>query len=174
MYEAAPRETRLAWRVLHAIDGVVAIGACLAASVMTVVVIAEVFLRYLFSVSMPFSNELARVMFIWTIFLGIPLALSRGRHVGITLVDSLPAPLSRAARSASNAASLAILLVVFYKSTELTVANWDQTLNTMPVTAGAYYLPIPIGIGVAILYLVLMIPLSARQLIEDDTEDTAA
>lgn len=165
---------RLVGRIVHAIDRVVVIGAGLAASLMTVVVIAEVFLRYLFSVSMPFSNELARAMFIWTIFLGIPLALSRGRHVGITLLDSLPAPLSGMARSASSAASLAILMVVFYKSVELTVANWDQTLNTMPITAGAYYLPIPIGIGVAILYLALMIPLSTRQLIPDDTEDSAA
>jgi len=138
---------------------------------MTVLVIAEVFARYLLNSSMGFSNELSRVLFVWTIFLGMPLALSRGRHVGITILDRiLPPPGARGAVRMSTVASLVALTVVFYKSIELAVGNWDQTLNTIPVTAGVYYLPIPIGVGLTIIFLMYMTLSGSRQFIEDEEE----
>ena len=158
-------------RALLALDRVVAAAACTAAAVMTLVVIAEVFARYLFNSSMAFSNELSRVLFVWTIFLGMPLALSRGRHVGISILDRLlPEAGARGAVRLSAVASLVALAVVFYKSIELAARNWDQTLNTIPVTAGVYYLPIPIGIGVTTLYLAFMATQGIRQFIEDEGE----
>lgn len=158
-------------RVILAIDRVVAVAACAAAAVMSLLVIAEVFARYVLASSIPFSNELARVMFVWTIFLGVPLALSRGRHVSITILDRvLPASAYRTAIRASSLASLVVLCVVFYKSINLAFRNWDQTLSTMPVSAGVYYLAIPIGIGVTIIYLALMTVVASRQFIEDNEE----
>jgi TRAP-type C4-dicarboxylate transport system permease small subunit len=154
-----------------AMDRIAAAVACTAAAVMTLVVIAEVFARYLLSSSMAFSNELSRVLFVWTIFLGMPLALSRGRHVGISILDRLlPEPGARNAIRLSAVASLVALAVVFYKSIELAARNWDQTLNTIPVTAGVYYLPIPIGIGLTIIFLAFMTISGIRQFIEDEEE----
>jgi TRAP-type C4-dicarboxylate transport system permease small subunit len=147
------------------------VAACTAAAAMTLLVIAEVFARYLFNSSMSFSNELSRVLFVWTIFLGMPLALSRGRHVGITIVDRiLPAPGARGAIRICSLAALLALAVVFFKSIELATRNWDQTLNTIPMTAGVYYLPIPIGIGLTIIYLAYMTFSGTRHFIEDEEE----
>lgn len=138
---------------------------------MTLLVIAEVVARYLLNSSMGFSNELSRVLFVWTIFLGMPLVLSRGRHVGITILDRiLPASGARGMIRVSFVASLLALAVVFYKSIELAAGNWDQTLNTIPVTAGVYYLPIPIGIGLTILFLAYMTLIGTRQFIEDEED----
>ena len=157
--------------VLLAIDRTTAAAACTAAAGMTLVVIAEVFARYVLSSSMAFSNELSRVLFVWTIFLGMPLALSRGRHVGISILDRvLPQAGARGAIRASTVAALVALSVVFFKSIELAARNWDQTLNTMSVSAGVYYLPIPIGIGVTIIYLAFMTATGTRQFIEDEEE----
>jgi TRAP-type transport system small permease protein len=153
------------------LDRMVAGAACTAAAGMTLLVIAEVFARYLLNSSLGFSNELSRVLFVWTIFLGMPLALSRGRHVGITILDRmLPAPGARGAIRLSFGASLVALGVVFYKSIELAAGNWDQTLNTMPVTAGVYYLPIPIGIGSTIIFLAYMTLTGTRQFIDDEED----
>ena len=157
--------------VLLAIDRITAVAACAAAAGMTLVVIAEVFARYVLSSSMAFSNELSRVLFIWTIFLGMPLALSRGRHVGISILDRvLPDAGARGAIRASAVAALVALSVVLFKSIELAARNWDQTLNTMSVSAGVYYLPIPIGIGLTIIYLAFMTATGTRQFIEDEEE----
>jgi TRAP-type C4-dicarboxylate transport system permease small subunit len=70
----------------------------------------------------------------------------------------------------SAVASLLTLAVVFYKSIELAVGNWDQTLNTIPVTAGVYYLPIPIGVGLTIIFLAYMTLSGTRQFIEDEED----
>lgn len=157
--------------LILALDKLAAVAACTAAAGMTLLVIGEVFARYLLNSSMGFSNELSRVLFVWTIFLGMPLALSRGRHVGITILDRiLPEPGARGAVRLSAVASLVALAVVFYKSIELAAGNWDQTLNTIPVTAGVYYLPIPIGIGLTIIFLAYMTLSGTRQFIEDEEE----
>jgi TRAP-type C4-dicarboxylate transport system permease small subunit len=159
-------------RVIRSIDRAVAVLAGLAAGVMTLLVAAEVAARYVFSVSIPFSNELSRVLFIWTIFLGLPLALSRGRHVAIGLLDeTLPKAWAQIALRASLLASLFLLGVVFFKSAELTGRNWDQMLNTLPVSAGVFYLPIPVGIAIAMLYLLVMAVAGVRELIPGENTE---
>jgi TRAP-type C4-dicarboxylate transport system permease small subunit len=157
--------------VFRALDRAAAVVACAAAAGMTLLVIAEVFARYLLNSSMGFSNELSRVLFVWTIFLGMPLALTRGRHVGITILDKLLSPEgARGTIRLSAVASIGLLAVVFYKSIELAAGNWDQTLNTIPITAGVYYLPIPIGIGLTIVFLAYMTWAGTRQCIEDEED----
>ena len=170
--EASPPESSSGLLpVFLALDRLAAVVACTAAAGMTILVIGEVFARYLLNSSMGFSNELSRVLFVWTIFLGMPLALSRGRHVGITILDRiLPPPGAHGAIRLSAVASLLTLAVVFYKSIELAVGNWDQTLNTIPVTAGVYYLPIPIGVGLTIIFLAYMTLSGTRQFIEDEED----
>ncbi len=162
-------------RAVRAFDTVVAIVACAAAGTMTLLVAGEVFARYVLDTSLPFSNELSRALFMWTVFIGLPLALGRGRHVAIELLDQLlPASLGAVAFRASCAISIVLLSIVCYRSAQLAARNWDQTLNTIPVTAGVFYLPIPIGIGIAVVYLALMLWTARRQLIVDDEaqEDT--
>ncbi len=68
--------------------------ACVIAglAVMAVVVGWNVGLRYLTNQSLPWADEVARYLMIWTTFLGAGLALRQGAHVAISnLADALPA-----------------------------------------------------------------------------------
>ena len=53
--------------------------------VMTLTVIVQVFLRYVFSFSLSWSEEVARYLMIWVAFLGGSLALQKGLHIGVEL-----------------------------------------------------------------------------------------
>ena len=125
-----------------------------AVGVMTVMVAAEVFSRYVLASSIIFANELARLMFVWTIFLGLPLALMRGRHVGMTLLlVLLPATASRQVKRIGTLCAGVLMATVLYQSAGLVIDTWDQRLNTLPFSAALFLLPIPIGTGLCLLHL---------------------
>lgn len=56
--------------------------------VMCVVVITSVFLRYFFSFSFRWVDELVRYLFIYMVFLGIPIAFRQKSHVRIQFFAS--------------------------------------------------------------------------------------
>jgi len=56
--------------------------------VMCVVVITSVFLRYFFSFSFRWVDELVRYLFIYMVFLGIPIAFRQKSHVNIQFFAS--------------------------------------------------------------------------------------
>ena len=150
-------------------DGIVGGVACAAAAVMIVIVTAEVVARYVFASSIFFANELARLMFIWVIFLGIPLALSRGRHVGIELFAShLPKAAARLLFRVVCALSAVLMAVVMVESAQTMAFNWVQSLQTLPLSASWFFVPIPIGSGLSIAYLAIMIATGERVLIRDN------
>ena len=156
-------------RFLRPVEAALVVASSLATAIVVVLVTADVLARYVFSDSIVFANELARLMFVWAIFLGFPLALSRGRHVGIEILDAVLA--RRWARTAIRigAAFSAILLaVIFWKSLDVMLFNWDQRLNTLPLSAGLFYLPVTISMAVSVVYLVAICFAGTRALVEDD------
>lgn len=167
----APAPSRLP-RVLRPLDTALAVAACTATALVVILVTIEVVARYVFASSIFFANELSRLMFVWGIFLGFPLALSRGRHVGIELVDAVLPP--RAVRAAIRFGALlgALLLAVTgWKTIDVMLFNWDQRMNTLPVSAGLFYVPIAIGMAVGTLYLLVIAGTATRSLVPDSGGD---
>ena len=60
-------------------------------AVMTVVVIMQVFCRFVLRDSLSWSEELARYLMVWAVFIGASIGVKRGSHVGVeALVIRLP------------------------------------------------------------------------------------
>lgn len=148
------RAMRILETVTSRLERVTSWVTIVAVGVMTVMVAAEVFSRYVLASSIIFANELARLMFVWTIFLGLPLALMRGRHVGMTLMlVLLPPSASREVKRLGILCAAVLMATVLYQSAGLVLATWDQRLNTLPFSAAMFLLPIPIGTGLCLLHL---------------------
>ncbi len=58
-------------------------------AIMTILVFATVILRYVFAISFRWSDELIRYIFIYIVFLGIPIAYRHDDHVVIEIVTRL-------------------------------------------------------------------------------------
>jgi TRAP-type C4-dicarboxylate transport system permease small subunit len=56
-------------------------------AVMALILIANVFTRYLFSYSLTWSAELARYCMVWSAFLGIAVLVNRNQHLAVDLLD---------------------------------------------------------------------------------------
>ncbi len=114
--------------------------------VMTLAVIVQVFLRYVFSFSLSWSEEVARYLMIWVAFLGGSLALQKGLHIGVELF--LVRVSSRTRRWVSILSKMFILIFLIYLTIgglKITWAVRDQSSPALLFSMAYAYLSAPVG-----------------------------
>lgn len=118
-------------------------------AIMAILVFGNVVLRYAFDSGIAFSEELARLLFVWLIFLGAILASAQHAHIGFdSLLKSLPT-VGKKILIVANGALMLVACVFFI------VGGWQQTVinldNSYPVLgisyAWLYAVAIVFGIG---------------------------
>ena len=128
---------------------------------LNLVVGAQVFARYVLNHSLFWSEELARYLFIWLVFLSAAMVLRQDRHIQVSaVVDRLPASMKRAVIILGDVLMLGFVLVVFVEGIRL--ANMVQTVLTaaMEIPWSFVYLGIVLGMG--LMFLALLGSLWAR------------
>ncbi len=116
---------------------------------------AQVVARYVFNASLTWSEEAARMTFVYLTFLGAALALGRGQNLRIELfVGSL----SRRARLwlhlSLHVLSLAFVLVVLAYSIPLVQRLYPTPTPALQWSMVTFYAGIPVGSLAMIVYLV--------------------
>jgi TRAP-type C4-dicarboxylate transport system permease small subunit len=128
--------------VLRLIEWVV---AALAVA-MVGVVFVQVVLRYGFNSSFFGSEELARFIFVWFIFLSATLSLERGMHFAVDLVvDRFPLAFRQAVAVLVQLVVLAVLMVLLVKGIELAHRNMRQLSSAMQIRLTWPYTAIPVA-----------------------------
>jgi len=134
---------------------------------LVVTVNIEVFRRYLLNSSGAYSEEIARFALIWMVYLGVPYAIRRNRHI---VCDVLPSSIPRKVNLGVNILSY-ILFLIF--AVVMTYENYQLILNQIAVDkrTEAMYAPmwwfsmgIGIGFGLAVLRLLQTIYLNLKEL----------
>ncbi|MBO8140770.1 MAG: TRAP transporter small permease [Firmicutes bacterium] len=78
--------------------------------IMALLIIIQVFFRYVMQSSLSWSEEVAIYLFIWLVMLGASVGVRRGFHVSVRFVaDRLPSGVARALRLA-----LGLLMLLFF------------------------------------------------------------
>lgn len=115
-------------------------------TVMVAVVSAQVALRYLFNSSIDWADELARLCFVWSIFLAIPLGLKGGGHIGIEMIATrLPKPLQTAVARLVAVMGACLLLLVAWESAKMAWDQWDELMASLPASAAWFIVPLAIA-----------------------------
>lgn len=127
--------------------------AVIAISVLMVAVtLAQVIFRYVIEAPLPWSEELARYCFVWIVFLGGAIGLSRGVHLGVDLfVNQLSGPLRRGLAALTNAMVAVFAGTVIYASAPVITMNMFQRSPALGVQMSWIYIAIPISMGLIIL-----------------------
>ncbi|OHO31031.1 hypothetical protein HMPREF2736_02800 [Corynebacterium sp. HMSC036E10] len=127
-------------------------GAVLA--VMTIVLFAQVFARFILGSSITWSEELARYLFIWLIFLMLGSVTLHGEQIA---VDAFVNRLSGGARTVAGIFIIAICTVInvvlLVKGIELTYAQYDlqQQSAAMRLPMWLVYAALPVGMLIMVL-----------------------
>ena len=141
-------------RALDGIDWVAALLVILIMAGMVVVVSAQVFLRYVLNLSLDWAEEISRLLFVWSIFLAIPLGIRLGAHIGIEMLTArLPAPVRNVLARAVALLGAALMALVCYEAAMITWDQWDEQMASVNASAALFILALFIGCGHAALHL---------------------
>jgi TRAP-type C4-dicarboxylate transport system permease small subunit len=133
--------------------------------VLSIDLMLGVFSRYVLFNTFTWYDEVARVCFVWLVFLGAAVGIKRAAHFHLNLlVDNLP---GRAKRATALLGPLAI--IVF--SLALIVQGWDflelgrfQSLPVMGISKAWVYAAMPVGGVLMILYSIEPLWRAVREL----------
>ena len=135
----------------------------LLAGIIVAIVTAEVTLRYLFSHSMIFTEELSRYLMVWIVFLGSALAIRDGSHIHIQiLVKRLGPRMQQNVKLASYALIIAFLVFITVEGLKILPRQLQQMCITIDISLFYFYLAIPVG---SILMIIFLLPIIRQTLI---------
>ena len=144
-----------------AISSVSDVAAMICFSAMTILVFLSVILRYCFAISFRWSDELTRYIFIYIVFLGIPIAYRHGDHVVIEIVTRLlPERIRRWLPIPTHAIVGLMMLILGVAGLWLTFGRMGRALTPGLQIPRAYmHAALPIGV----FFLLIEIAIKLRQ-----------
>lgn len=122
-------------------------------AVMVVDVTIQVVFRYVVHDSPVWTEELARYVFAWQIYLATGLAFGRGSHILVDAVMLLVrGPAQRFLMIAGNAVTLVFLVVLVWQGTNMALVTSDTYTAAMVLNMGLVYAALPVTAAIGALY----------------------
>lgn len=131
------------------------------ALIVAIVAIAVVF-RYVLNTPLIFSFDLAVILFVWLVFLGLTPAAHDGSHMAVDLLTSmLPSGIA-------SVLAISVRLMIIAISLFLIVTSWDLAMRTrmeiasMRISMIWVYMAMPVGFAILAAYETWSLLCSAR------------
>jgi TRAP-type C4-dicarboxylate transport system permease small subunit len=127
---------------------------------MTLIVGANVALRYTTNHSLPWADEAARYLMIWMTFLAAGLALRMGGHVAITnLHDVIGTTAQKLLRAAIVVGLLFFFAFMVYVGWQYMQRSQFQQTPALRLSFQYVYAAMPVGFSLMIIHLLLIVKL---------------
>jgi TRAP-type C4-dicarboxylate transport system permease small subunit len=119
-------------------------------------VILQVFFRYVAKTSVPWTEEIARVLYIWLVFIGVAIVEAENAQIRTTyLLEKLPLKVRYVLEVIINILSIVFLIIFFVGSIKMLRESWIYMLGSIPwMSGGVIYIPAVIGAPLAAWYLI--------------------
>lgn len=176
------RLLRLADRVIAVLAAVnqpiALVGRNLAAGLigaMVALALAQILSRALFSYTLDWAEELARVALVWSVLLVAPFAYRSGAHVAIgSLAASLPPRLLVVASAALNLLVLWICVEMFRQSLAFWSRGLALTASALGIQMAWIYAIVPVAFACLVFVAIELVVRLLRSLVAPDNELTLA
>lgn len=115
---------------------------------MSLIIGLQVFMRYVMKSSLSWSEEIARYMFIWMVYIGISYGIKRGRHIKIdAAVNLFPKNMQKYIFVLSDLIFLVFAIIIFIQSNKVAmlIFKLGQTSPGTGISMGFVYLATPVG-----------------------------
>ena len=116
--------------------------------VIALLTITQVIMRYIFSYSFSWSEELSIALFAYIGFIGIGAAYSQDRHLYVdALITILPKSVRKIVDSIALGLSIIFLIVVIYQMVKVMIVTYKvgNTTPSLELPMVYIYLSIPVG-----------------------------
>jgi TRAP-type C4-dicarboxylate transport system permease small subunit len=141
------KRSRYFWKIMENV--ILLIFIC-----MLILVISQVFFRYVLRISVPWTEEAARWFYIWQIFLGSALAMKHKLHIRVVFMrEKLSPTMQKWLDLGSVLLGLAFFGGVWWGAIRMMQTMYPIYAASFNVRMTYLYLSIPVGIGLMI-YLI--------------------
>lgn len=124
--------------------------------VLTLSVFLQVLVRFVLKFPLPWTEEVARLAFVYSIFVGATVAVREGAHINVDVVlAALPRRAARAVTLAGRLLTAGFLGVVLWQGLTFVAATGVQMTPVLQIPFRHLYLVIPASAALMLLYLVL-------------------
>jgi TRAP-type C4-dicarboxylate transport system permease small subunit len=114
--------------------------------VMTAIISAQVFARYVLNDSPAWAEQAALLLMIWYVFIAAAAGVREGFHIRIAVfADSLPTKLRHVVLVIGHIIVVAFGIAMAYFGVELAHATWQHAIPTLGISRGYAYIPIAIS-----------------------------
>lgn len=136
-------------KLLHSLDACLKFLVVTAIGLMLSIVFLQVISRYLFSYTPSFAEELSRYLFVWVVFLSLPLVAKSGGHMAIeTLTSRISGTKLKVCRILGDICTLVFLAIMVYNGYFMVTIAHYQTSPAMVIPMSYVYCVIPFGCAV--------------------------
>jgi TRAP-type transport system small permease protein len=143
---------------LHALDTAAGWAIIVMLGLMVFVVSLQVLLRYAANSSLGFADEMSRLTFVWSIFLGIPLGIRLGAHIGMELLSArLPVRVQDLLARSMAAIAAAMMALVAWQSAVVAFDQWDEMMASMNASAAWFIVAVGVGCAHSALHLIWIV-----------------
>jgi TRAP-type C4-dicarboxylate transport system permease small subunit len=142
--------------VLAVLDRTLKYALTLLSVVLTVSVFLQVLIRFVFKYPLPWTEEIARIAFVYCVFVGATIAVRENSHLSVDfLLVILPKGVARAAVFLGMFLVGVFLVFVTWQGIVLVMATGVQMSPVMQVPFRYLYLILPVSGAIMLLYLVV-------------------
>lgn len=119
----------------------------------SILILMNVVLRYVFNSGLVWAEELTRFLFVWLVFIGAVLALKENNHLGFTsVVKAMPAHIKKLFFVSSNIMMFIVLILLLGGGFEMIpIGMANHGASTGIPMAAMYAVVIPMSIGMLII-----------------------
>lgn len=130
--------------------------------IMGIIMSLEVFFR-LFLGGLTWSEELAKYLFVWLVFIGLAYAINNDIHIRLDiLILKLPEKVQKIFRVGCDVLEIIFLSILIYPSIEYYISQCTQKTATLGVSMGIVAIVMPISFVLCIFNLVLDIIIQVK------------
>ncbi len=140
-------------RLLQFFEKTVSIMAIAALMAMVLLVFVNVALRYVLNSGLPWSEEVARLCFVWVVFFGIILAAKEKSHLAVDIVSANLSPkISLYLSYVTRLITLFLMLALIIGGVKLMMLTYNQGLPASGISTAYLYLA---GVFGAAVFLIM-------------------
>lgn len=140
-------------RVAEAVAAIVgAVVVALFSTLMTLTLL-QVVNRYLLGFQLFWTEEVIRLLLVWTVLLATPLTLYRREEIKVDLLRFPSATLNRAKIAVAATCSVVFCIVLAKYGWDFTERSLNGRSITLGISRAWFYAPIPIGAALSVLAL---------------------
>ena len=124
-------------------------------AIMTAVTLFGVFFRYVMQNPFQWTEELARYLMIWMVFIGINIALRKEEHIKIPLLAERVPPFAAKVMGYTVDLMVAYFLIILLKQGYLMTINTGMTASTMHFSMHWIFMAVPMAAFLTLIQLLL-------------------